>query len=187
MSNDERYKIIASSALNSLFSSGRVKAPVSSFDLLANVISLGPPKNGLLPGPDPPPSFRLTDLSRFEHVLECLSQGWDHGKLVLSRDDQAGEVTVLDVQLGQTSKCQGAGGGASAHGKKRKRIVDEDADSAAGVPEEEPSEEAEYRKAVPSALDSLSKDMREVYSLMQQGTAKGRLLAEQVSVWFVPT
>ena len=181
MSSDEKLKIIVSSALNTLFSSGRIKAPVSSFDLLANVISLGPPKNGLLPGPSPPPSLRLTDLSRFEHVLECLSQDWDHGKIVLSRDGQAGEVTVLDVQLGQTSKCQAVTGGASAHGKKRKRVVDEDADSAAGVPEEEPSEDVGCKKAMPSALDSLSKDMREVYSLMQRGTTKGRLLAEQVS------
>lgn len=181
MSNDEKFMIIASSALVTLFSSGRVKTPISSFDLLANVISLGPPKNGLLPGPDPPPSFRLTDLSRLEHILECLSQEWDHGKIALSHDSQAGDMTVLDVQLGQMSKSQSAASGANAHGKKRKRVVDEDADSAAGAAEEEePNEEIACRKPMPSTLDSLSKKMREVYSLLQRDTAKGRLLAERV-------
>ena len=181
MSNEEKFRIIASSALNTLFSSGRIQTPISSFDLLASVVSLGPPQNGLLVGPDPPPSFRLTDLSRFEHILECLSQEWGHGKITLSHDNQAGDVTVLDVQLGQTSKHQSATAGASAHGKKRKRVVDEDADSAAaGAEENEPSEEVECRQPMPSTLDSLSKEMREVYSLMQRGTAKARLLAEQV-------
>lgn len=178
MSNDEKLKIVVSNALKSLFSSGRTNTPISSFDLLARIISSGPPSPGLFPGPDPPPKFRLTDLSRFEHVLDCLSQEWPEGKLVLSRD---GEMTVLDVQLGQTSKCQNNGTGALVHGKKRKRIVDEDADSATAVQEDEPSSDAEYRKPMPSTLDSLSKDMREVYSLLQRGTAKGRLVAEQVN------
>jgi hypothetical protein len=182
MSNDEQFKIIASSALKTLFSSGKVMTPISSFDLLARIITHGPPKTGLLPGLDPPPRFRLTDLARFDEILQRFSEEWDEGKIVLSRDSQVGETTVLDVQLGQTSKGQAAVGGALAHGKKRKRVVDEDADSASGAQEEEeePSEDMESRKVVRSTLDSLSKEMREVYSLLQRGTAKGRLIAEQV-------
>ena len=177
MSNDEKLKIVVSSALKALFASGRITTPISSFDLLARVISSGPPSPGLFPGPDPPPKLRLTDLSRFEHVLDGLSQEWNEGKLVLSHD---GETTVLDIQLGQTSRGQTNGASAAAHGKKRKRIVDEDADSATAVQEDEASSDAECRKPMPSTLDSLSKDMREVYSLLQRGTAKGRLIAEQV-------
>ncbi|EKM59733.1 uncharacterized protein PHACADRAFT_88183 [Phanerochaete carnosa HHB-10118-sp] len=176
MSNDEKLKIVASNALRNLFASGQIHTPISSFDLLARVVSSGPPSPGLFPGPDPPPNFRLTDLSRFEHILDSLSQDWEEGKIVLSRD---GEMTVLDVQLGQTSRGQNGGLGTAAHGKKRKRIVDEDADSATAVQEDEASSDAECRRPMPSTLDSLSKDMREVYALLQRGTARGRLLAEQ--------
>ncbi len=184
MSTDEKLKIVVSSSLRSIFSSNKASTPISSFDLLTRVISSGPPPAGLLPGPAPIPRLRLTDLKKFEGILECLSQEWDAGRIVLSKEEGSGEVTVLDVQLGRASKRLEA---VVPHGKKRKRVVDEDADSAAGDLEEEEDgggagEEGGSRKPAPSTLNSLSKEMKEVYSILQRGTARGKLLAEQVSL-----
>ena len=46
---------------------------------------------------------------------------------------------------------------------------------------EEKEDESAPRTTALSPLDGLSKEMREVYALLQKGTARGRLLAEQVS------
>ncbi len=185
MSADDKLKIVASSALRSLFCSGKIDIPISSFDLLARVISSGPPAAGLLPGSEPAPRFRLTDLSLFERILESISQAWDFGKITISHEEQSsgGGLTVLDVQLGQpfARKTEEYAG---FHGKKRKRVVDEDADSAAGDAEDEEDLNEDTSagwKPAPSTLDRLSKEMKVVYSLLQRGTARGRLLAEQVS------
>lgn len=178
MSTDDKLKIVASAALRTLFCARKVGVPISSFDLLARVISSGPPPAGLLPGPDPTPTFRLTDLAQFERILESLAQGWDFGRIVVSRDEVEG-LTVLDVQLGQAHRSLPE----ELHGRKRKRVVDEDADSAAGDPDddEERSRSRDVaRKPAPTTLDSLSKELKEVYALLQRGTARGRLLAEQV-------
>lgn len=176
MSIDDKLKIVASSALQSLFASKKVVAPISAFDLLTRVIASGPPPSGLLPGPGPPPRFRLTDRTRFEAILESLAQSWDHGHISVSREEPDGGLTVMDVQLGTP--------GGLALGRKRKRVVDEDADSAAGDAEQEEEERFEQMRArmkpAPSTLASLSKDMRAVYNILQRSTAKGRLLAEQV-------
>ena len=51
--------------------------------------------------------------------------------------------------------------------------------------EEEETPEAERTEAwkpPPSTLESLNKTMKEVYALMQHSSAKGKLLAEQVSM-----
>ena len=180
MSTYYKLNIVASAALLTLFCARKVSVPIASFDLLARVISSGPPPEGLLPGPNPTPSFRLTDLARFERILEALAQSWDYGRIVVSRGEGE-ELTVLDVQLGQAHR--GAPDDGALHGRKRKRVVDEDADSAAGDVEEdeERSRSREVvRKPAPTTLDSLSKELKEVYALLQRGTARGRLLAEQV-------
>lgn len=180
MSTDEKLKIVVSAALRGIFCSNKASTPISSFDLLTRVISAGPPPSGLLPASAPAPRLRLTDLKKFEGVLECLAQEWDVGRLVISKEGGSGELTVLDVQLGRASKAQPV----VPHGRKRKRIVDEDADSAAGDAEEDEEENVDEigdRKPAPSTLDSLSKEMKEVYSLLQRGTARGKLLAEQVN------
>ena len=62
---------------------------------------------------------------------------------------------------------------------KRKRIIDEDADSAAGNDDEQDSYEG---PAGSTTLGSLSKELKEVYTILQKSTAKGRLLAEQVCI-----
>lgn len=90
-------------------------------------------------------------------------------------------MAVSSVRLG--SSCQGQVSTRGPHGRKRKRVIDEDADSAAGNSQEEDEQQDQGdvdTKPVPSTLDSLNKDMKEVYHLLQQGTARGKLIAEQV-------
>ncbi|KAK7061511.1 MT-A70-domain-containing protein [Favolaschia claudopus] len=165
-------KVVAASALYSLFSSGRACAPMSSMQLLIRVITTKTPP-GLLPNTSTPPRFRLTDLSLFESILESFSPTWEHGTLSLSREN--GELTVMDVSLVPSSAARTALG-ESLNPRKRKRVVDEEADSAAG---DDDPEDSSFESPLPTTMGSLSKELREVYALMQKGTAKGRLLAEQ--------
>jgi hypothetical protein len=169
--SDEQLKLVASSTINGLFSSGKTSAPISSMDLLSRVISSGPP-SGLLP--TPPPRFRLTDLPKFESILDSLSQNWDQGMITLARDD--GGLTVMDVHLGSPGSVNTLAG---LTARKRKRVIDEDADSAAGNDDEQDSFEI---PAGSTTLGSLSKELKEVYTILQKSTAKGRLLAEQVCI-----
>lgn len=81
---------------------------------------------------------------------------------------------MTDVYLGNSR---------SLNSRKRKRApIDEDADSAAGDNPDETSSsngDNDYLN-VNTPLGSLSKDLREVYTILQKSTAKGRLLAERV-------
>ncbi|KAH9894329.1 MT-A70-domain-containing protein [Cubamyces lactineus] len=177
MSVDDKLKLVASSAIQSLFSSNAVSAPISSFDLLTRVIASSPAPTA---GSPPTRRLRLTDLSHFERILESLSESWEHGRIKVSREEADGELIVMDVQLGSTREGPSAQPQSSPVRRKRKRVVDEDDDSAAGRAEEdETPERPESWKPPPSTLESLSKTLKEVYNLMQQSTAKGRLLAEQ--------
>lgn len=77
------------------------------------------------------------------------------------------------------------GSGVPSNPKKRKRPpVDEEAESREGSEHGHSSleEEEEIRPPKPtvSSLSNLSKEMKEIYDMLQQPTAKGRLLAEQV-------
>ncbi|KAF7973218.1 hypothetical protein HWV62_15819 [Athelia sp. TMB] len=161
--SDEQLRLLASTTINGLFSSGAVLTPISAMDLLSRVISTGPPA-GLFPESTPIPRFRLFDLPKFEAVLEGLAQNWEHGTLNVTIE--GGEMTVMDVKLGT--------GAQDLAPKKRKRIVDEEADSADGN-----DEEGDSLEPGTTALGSLSKELKEVYAIMQKSTAKGRLLAEQ--------
>ena len=155
--------------------------------------------SGLLPNGIPTPRFRLTDLSRFEKILEDLAQTWTEGKMVISRDDGSKKMMIWEVGLQQQNglvgsykslmgtgslSSVGSGGDASGSGsRKRKRVIDEDADSAAGDEEDETYlDEEDYGGNNQSSLANLSKEMREVYTILQKSTAKGRLLAEQVFI-----
>ncbi|KAH9921280.1 MT-A70-domain-containing protein [Amylocystis lapponica] len=181
MSRDDKLRIVASSALRTLFSTHKVTAPISAFELLTHIIAAGPPHAGLLPGPDPPPTFRLIDLAQFESALESFADAWDHGRISVLREARDGSLTVMEVHLGDAYK------GAPSpslfpQGRKRKRVVDEEADSAASDADEEDERVEQARAELqpsPSTLASLSKDMKEVYNILQRSTAKGRLLAEQ--------
>lgn len=178
MAHEEKLKAVASTTLNALFSASKVETPISSFDLFSRVITHGPPA-GALPNSERPPNFRLTQLTLFERILERLSECWEYGRIKTVRDSESGELSVLDVRLGESHTAQTSID--ATHGRKRKRVVDEDADSAAGDAEEEQDNiETPQKRPPPSTLDSLSKEMQEVYSLLQRGTSKSRLLAEQV-------
>jgi mRNA (2'-O-methyladenosine-N6-)-methyltransferase len=169
MAEDDLKPFVASVVYN-LFSSGKVSCPISSLNLLVRVISSNPESKE-------PPRLRLTQLSRFNEILEALAANWDQGTLCLSRE--GGDVTVVDVLL--TAVHKSAFGDAFLHSRKRKRVVDEEADSAAG---DEPEEEEDPIEEPPrhswSTLANLSQEQRETYAMVQKGTAKGRLLAEEV-------
>lgn len=140
---------------------------------------------GLLPDGIRTPRFRLTDLSRFEKILEDLAQTWTEGRIVILRDDDSKKLmiwgAVLQQQNGLMGSFSSSGGDASGFGsKKRKRVVDEDADSAVGDEESYLDEEEDNARDSRSSLANLSKEMREVYTILQKSTARGRLLAEQV-------
>lgn len=165
MVSDE-LKQVTSRLLQELFSSGKVQAPISAFHLLVQFISLPSASSNK-------PAFRLTDQHKLEEALQDLSESWDAGSLVLLRDDDG--LTILQVQL-ETGSTQS--------NRKRKRLLDEDADSAE---EEEALSAMSPTKSTSNmtALNTLSKDMQEIYALLQRGTARGKLLAEEVSGRFV--
>jgi hypothetical protein len=171
---DEQFKNLVSDTLYSLFSSSKIHTPVGSLELLSTAIStdLGSTPSGSMTSPKP--RFRLTDCSRFECAIDSLAKHWDRGSISIVRDDSG--VTVTDVHLGSTSNTEAA----TRVTGKRKRVKDEDADSAAGSGDEaEDTYEEEVQKPC-TTLANLPKDLKEVYAFLQRSTAKGRLLAEQV-------
>lgn len=186
--SDNELKIVVTTALKSLLSSRKLNTPVGSMDLLTSVMTTKMPL-GLLPDGIPTPRFRLTDLSRFEKIIEDLAQTWTEGKVVISRDDGSKKLIIWEVVLQQQNGLMGGNklfmgaesfssvGSSGDTSKKRKRVVDEDADSAVGDEESYLDEEEDNSR---SSLANLSKEMREVYTILQKSTAKGRLLAEQV-------
>ena len=208
--SDDELRLVLVTALKYLLTSTStgILTPLTSLDLLSNVLTVPIPP-GLLP--HSPPQFRLTDLDRFERLLEELSKTWDEGWIVLSRSSRplkstlTGNLTIYGIGLGtgrhgpnRTSLSYSASTSStetSSTLRKRKRVVDEDADSAAGDGEDEDEPLASgqddlnslERPSGGSTLASLSPEMREVYTFMQKETAKGRLLAERVSLSFILT
>ena len=169
---DEQFRNLVSEALYSLFSSSRIHTPLGSLELLSTAIAAD-----LTTGDSTAsrkPRFRLTDCSRFECAIEALAKHWERGSISIIRDESG--VTVTDVHLGSSSNAETT---ARVIGK-RKRVKDEDADSAAGSGDEaEDAYEEETQKPC-TTLATLSKELKEVYAFLQRSTAKGRLLAEQV-------
>ncbi|KAH7931301.1 MT-A70-domain-containing protein [Leucogyrophana mollusca] len=152
-----------SSKIHDLFTAGKISTPASAMDLLVALITSSPSLG-----------LRLTDLPRLESILESLSARWEHGIISLSRQD--GELSIMDVYLG------GSGALDSTNPRKRKRPpIDEDADSAAGDEPDDRSSRGASASPAPSTtpLGSLSKELKEVYTILQKSTAKGRLLAER--------
>lgn len=174
MSSDE-LKVVTISALNTLLSSHRIFTPSTSLDLLTRIMTTKTP-HGLLPT-GRAPRFRLTDLVLFEAILEDLAQTWTDGRIALSREPTSGEMTIWEVSRESPGRRALAD---SLNPRKRKRVVDEDADSAAGDEEDEDENLDNVEPSPSSTLGSLSKELREVYAILQRSTAKGRLLAEQV-------
>jgi mRNA (2'-O-methyladenosine-N6-)-methyltransferase len=163
-----------SSAIRSLFSSRAATTPISSLNLLGRLIASSRKA----------PLLRLHELHRFEAILESLSQpqGWEHGGITLLKN--ASGVVVMNVVLvKKLIQVPYDGSNSLANPKKRKRPVDEEAESREGSEHGQSSlEEEEIRPPKPTAssLSNLSEEMKEIYEILQKPTAKGRLLAEQV-------
>ncbi|KAG6880436.1 hypothetical protein C0992_000038 [Termitomyces sp. T32_za158] len=178
--SDDELRVLAITTLTSLMGSGKLLFPMSAMKLLAHVVSTKVPA-GLFSTPSMPNiRFRLTDQPRFERLLEELSRTWEEGFISLSRENNT--LTVQDIVLysnGHTRPIVDSVSGDATLSRKRKRVIDEDADSAAGNEETEVFYE-ELGSHATSTLGSLSKEMREAYAILQRGSARGRLLAEQV-------
>lgn len=170
--SEDKLRALASASIYFLAAASKICTPISSLDLLTSIISHGTP-TGLFDALTPTPCFRLTDLSRFELILDSFAWQWDRGQITVSHDDDG--LTVMDIHLGSGSND--ALSGLNSGGRKRKRVKDEDADSAAGSGDD--AEDVYEVKKPISALGGLSKEFKEVYSILQKSTAKGRLLAEQ--------
>ncbi|KAG5646446.1 hypothetical protein DXG03_003496 [Asterophora parasitica] len=175
--SDDELRVLAVSTLTSLMGSGKLFFPMPAMSLLARLVSTKVP-SGFFANPSTPNiRFRLTDQLRFETILDELSRAWDQGTISLSREN--GQMTVLDIVLHPVGHMRSTGTvGEASTSRKRKRVIDEDADSAAGDQEEGSDEEIPGCPQV-STLGSLGKDMREAYAILQKSTARGRLLAEQ--------
>lgn len=164
---DDEFTVTLGSAVRDEFASGRISTPISSMDLLFSLITSKARTSSSH-------VLRLTDLHRLEIALESISSRWEHGRLSLSCEN--GVLTIADVHLGNASVD-------TLNPRKRKRLpVDEEADSAAGDDPDEHSSRSISHSPPPSAtpLANLGKELREVYSILQRATAKGRLLAERV-------
>jgi len=184
--SDGELRIIVIAAIQSLINSGKLSLPSTLMDLLAYVVAFKVP-TGLLPSSSSNTRFRLTDQSRFEYILQDLSQTWDQGTLLLSHEN--GELTVMDISLDPGPSYQALPGIEGRSGdffnpRKRKRVIDEDADSAAGDDDAEDLSEDVHGSQRVTTLGSLTKELRDVYSLLRKSTARGRLLAEQVCLCF---
>ncbi|KIM45851.1 hypothetical protein M413DRAFT_440903 [Hebeloma cylindrosporum] len=185
--SDDELKVVVTTAFKMLLSSRKVNTPATSLDLLTGVMTCKMP-SGLLPS-TPTPKFRLTDLARFERIVEDLSNTWADGVITYSRDEASGRMMIWELSspfgssggrplLGSSSSSSLRSTELSGlNSRKRKRVVDEDADSAAG--DDETLLEEDVLGGSTSGLTKLSADMREVYMILQKSTAKGRLLAEQ--------
>ncbi|KAG6903363.1 hypothetical protein C0995_013116 [Termitomyces sp. Mi166 len=183
--SDDELRVLAITTLTSLLSSGKLLFPMSTMKLLTQVVSAKVP-SGLFANPSSPNiRFRLTDQPRFERLLEELSKTWEEGSISLLRENNA--LTVQDIVVhpsGHRRPIAELTSGDATISRKRKRIIDEDADSAAGDEETEVFYE-ELGSHATSTLGNLNKDMREAYAILQRGSARGRLLAEQPSASFV--
>ncbi|KAF9008730.1 hypothetical protein BDQ17DRAFT_71286 [Cyathus striatus] len=126
--SDNELKLLAISALGILFSSQQISTPITSTDLLARVITTKTP-SGLFSSSSSP-RFRLTDLPKFESILEDLSHTWEDGRISLTGGPGSGEMTIWEVSLSAVGHPIGSVD--LLNSRKRKRVVDEDADSAAG-------------------------------------------------------
>lgn len=173
MSDNAELITTASLVLYNLFKDEKVTAPISSRDLLTRVITSWPLNNGDTLST---PRFRLTDLSRFERTLSDLSQNWEHGTIQVR--ETGNNFLVSDVTLGTGLRLHAA--------RKRKRVVDDDADSAAGSDQEDDMADADADAERDNSSENsaqrvakLSPELQEVYALLQRKTAKGRLMAEQ--------
>lgn len=167
--SDDVLRQRVSVLLQDIAASGSMHAPVASFDLLKKLVSCGTECGKSAP------RIRLTDLPKVEDILEEFSISWNAGFLSVLRDDSG--LTIMQLAVGSR--------GASLGNTRKRKRVDEDADS---VEEEAAQAALAASNSKPSAatsLSNLSKGLQEVYAFLQRGTARQKLLSEQVG--FLPS
>lgn len=170
-----QHRILAESALRDLLKRRKIAVPLSSSELLAKVVSYRAPV-GLFPDNLSTTRFRLVDRRLFESVLEQLSVSWDDGSIQMTTNDGTCMITELSLGGGGTTRLT-ASALEQLNPRKRKRVIDEDADSATA---NQPEEEEFVDDHGDAQTMSLTAELKEVYNILQRHTAKGRLLAEQV-------
>ena len=164
MSSDDFKRAVSQNILN-LVARGALQTPITAFELLAKLISLQPVSGSNK-------AFRLTDIRKLVAIIDELSVSWEAGSISAVRDGSNLTIVQISPNTNQST---------SSTNKKRKRLVDEDADSAE---EEEALKSAvsTKSKSASTSLNSLSKDLQEIYALLRRGTARQKLLCEQVRV-----
>ena len=95
--SDDPLKIVAMTALKILIASSTLKLPMTSMDLLTSVITTEIP-DGLIPNSK---KFRLTDLSRFDAIMEDLSTDWPECSITISRETGSA-LMIWDLQSVQS-------------------------------------------------------------------------------------
>lgn len=165
-------------ALRDFLLTQNVHFPIDSFHLLRLLVANASTStnNSSTNGSQTPsdakqtkPRLRLTDLARFESMLKTWADKWDHGVIAVVKsrnyDSQAGsslgarsELSIIAAQV--TDK---------AGSRKRKRgedVVGSGDHAGAQLP-------------LVATMSGMSAVDREIFSLLSQGTAKQKLVAEQ--------
>jgi len=147
------FEELVSAQLRLYLLSGDASLPATSTNLLRALI-----QRNTRPSSSTTLRLRLTDLSDFEVALSNLGRDWEYGTLDIVRD-AANNMSLVDANVFSGS-----------HARKRKR--DEPEDENASVHLGEP--------ARTGAGTDKGNGVRLAYALLQHGSAKRRLLAEQV-------
>ena len=167
--SDDVFHQRVSILLQDIAASGSIHTPIAAFDLLKKLVSCGTATERGKSAP----RIRLTDLPKLEDILEKLAISWDAGFLSVLRDDSG--LTIMQLAVGSR--------GASLGNTRKRKRVDEDADS---VEEEAAQAALALSNSKPSAaasLSNLSKNLQEVYSFLQQGTARQKLQKRSRGRW----
>lgn len=110
-----------------------------------------------------PSTLRLQDYPQFEAALRQLAQKWQYGIIhVADNYEENGPLIVLGAHVFQNDQ------------RKRKRGEELPARS------QTPLEQQNIRLPLAATMQGISNDDRTVLSLLSEGTAKQKLLAEQV-------
>ena len=138
------------SELKQLFATVTLRFPLSSSRILGRLIANGS-------------SVRLSDISRLESLLSKFAISWEAGSITIRHD--IGGISVLHASVTQESGYSPL---------KRKRS-DTDDDSAI-----KDNPRPYHGLGPPIQLLTADTNLQDVYTLLQKGTARAKLLAEQV-------
>ncbi|KAG9097772.1 hypothetical protein FS749_005551 [Ceratobasidium sp. UAMH 11750] len=105
------------------------------------------------------PYLKLTDVKLLESFLVEFASVWEYGTVVL--DDKAGPALIANVVVDDAAR------------KRKRHLKDDD------IYRDEHSDEETTKPSQEAIIKPLSSPMEDLYNLLQRGTAKGRLLAEQ--------